>query len=420
MKGLFGPLYLEALRFVRDLQPQAFIAENVPALLSAHNGEGLKQILHDFSRAGVGYEVTTHLFNCEQYGIPQARSRVVLVGIRRDFGLRFLPPAPTTLIPRTAGEALLAPLPDGCANAEPYRTSDLVRERLSHIRPGENIWIAQAKDGFPDHLRLKDRKEQRFALIYRRMATDRPAYTIVATGGGGTLGYHFDEPRPLTNRERARLQGFPDTFRFIGTPSSVRRQIGMSVPPPFAQTIAEALLKTLVGVAYHSATPNFDWKPEPLPRGRPRRLEAQPDAKRAHLYRQRRITENRLIAEVIRRAINKGHFSQITTSELNNLLGFIRRHTENERGNGGSFDLKAFSVTRQRPTPDNFSRSQRHRLHLKAELDTVKRSLRVLDAYGLFSGKLLTSDDELVAVQRLIGIHASDARVGMVSERTRA
>ena len=83
--------------------------------------------------------------------------------------------------------------------------------------------------------------------VYRRLHPDKPSTTIIAAGGGGTWGYHYEEPRPLTNRERARLCGYPDDFEFIGSITEVRRQIGNSVPPlgvlPFAKKIRELLEK---------------------------------------------------------------------------------------------------------------------------------------------------------------------------------
>ena len=69
--------------------------------------------------------------------------------------------------------------------------------------------------------------------------------------------YHWDEPRALTNRERARLQTFPDDFDFCGSKEKVRRQIGMAVPPQGAQVIFEAILKTMAGVEYEWQEPSF-------------------------------------------------------------------------------------------------------------------------------------------------------------------
>ena len=70
--------------------------------------------------------------------------------------------------------------------------------------------------------------------------------------------YHWEEPRALTNRERARLQTFPDWFQFFGGTPSVRRQVGMAVPPEGAQVVLEAMLKTLDGTQYESVRPSID------------------------------------------------------------------------------------------------------------------------------------------------------------------
>ena len=86
--------------------------------------------------------------------------------------------------------------------------------------------------------------------IYKRLDPNKPSYTITGSGGGGTHGYHWDEPRALTNRERARIQTFPDDFVFEGSKEEVRKQIGMAVPPRAAKVIIEAILKTFAGVPY--------------------------------------------------------------------------------------------------------------------------------------------------------------------------
>ena len=83
------------------------------------------------------------------------------------------------------------------------------------------------------------------SLIYKRLHPNEPSPTIVANGGGGTWGYHYSEPRPLTNRERARIQTFPDDFEFFGSISEVRKQLGNAVPPLGIKPIAEQLLKTI-------------------------------------------------------------------------------------------------------------------------------------------------------------------------------
>ena len=83
--------------------------------------------------------------------------------------------------------------------------------------------------------------------VYRRIKRDEPAKTIIAAGGGGTWGYHYPEPRPLTNRERARLQSFPDDFVFKGNVTEVRRQIGNAVPPEGVRLVARRLRNLFTG-----------------------------------------------------------------------------------------------------------------------------------------------------------------------------
>ena len=91
----------------------------------------------------------------------------------------------------------------------------------------------------------------RINRVYRRIKLDEPAKTIIAAGGGGTWGYHYPEPRPLTNRERARLQSFPDDFIFEGSVTEVRRQIGNAVPPEGVRLVARRLLPLFTGEYEH-------------------------------------------------------------------------------------------------------------------------------------------------------------------------
>ncbi len=81
--------------------------------------------------------------------------------------------------------------------------------------------------------------------IYKRLDSAKPSYTVTGSGGGGTHVYHFKENRALTNRERARLQTFPDEYEFEGGKESIRRQIGMAVPVEGAEKIMKAVKKAL-------------------------------------------------------------------------------------------------------------------------------------------------------------------------------
>ncbi len=100
--------------------------------------------------------------------------------------------------------------------------------------------------------------------VYRRLHKDKPSYTIIASGGGGTWTYHYSEPRPLTNRERARIQTFPDDFEFVGSMAEVRKQIGNAVPPEGVRPIAKEIRKILESKKNYlkpkkSLPKKFDW-----------------------------------------------------------------------------------------------------------------------------------------------------------------
>lgn len=252
LDGDYGPLYTYGLEAIKANQPEWFLAENVSGLASANDGEALARILFDLRMAG--YNVTAHLYNFADYGVPQQRQRYILVGIRSDLGKIFRVPAPTHaedavggLKPWVSARQALEGVESITANNQHTRHPEKTRRFLEAIPPGQNAWY----EGIPEELRLNV-KGYRMSGIYRRLDPDRPAPTVTARGGGGTHGYHWAEPRALTNRERARLQSFPDWFEFQGPKEEVRAQVGMAVPPDGAKVIVEALLKTLAGIDYDS------------------------------------------------------------------------------------------------------------------------------------------------------------------------
>ena len=177
---------------------------------------------------------------------------MIIVGIRDDLPYEFKIPS-TSLYKdvdvccRTALEE--PPIPEDATNNEQTRMSAQVVERLNHILPGQNAWTAD----LPEELQIKSKTK--ISQIYKRLDPEKPSYTVTGSGGGGTHIYHWSESRALTNRERARLQTFPDNYVFEGSKEAVRRQIGMAVPAKGAQIIFEAILKTFAGETYDYQEP---------------------------------------------------------------------------------------------------------------------------------------------------------------------
>ena len=254
MDGVYGPLYSYGVKALKRFKPQWFLAENVGGLRNANDGTAFTKILTELRDAG--YIITPHLYKFEEYGIPQARHRIIIVGIRNDINVTYHVPSPEPYseIDNTCRNAIeTPPIPADAPNNEATRQSATVVERLRHIRPGENAFTAD----LPPELQLNI-KGARISQIYKRLDPEKPSYTVTGSGGGGTHIYHWEEPRALTNRERARLQTFPDTYEFQGTKESVRKQIGMAVPCRGAQIIFEAILKSFAGIEYPSVEANIN------------------------------------------------------------------------------------------------------------------------------------------------------------------
>lgn len=258
-----GNLFREVSRFLAELSPAAFVLENVVGLLSANHGAAWTIVRHSLkapsaflgAERGPRYDISAQVVDMADLGVPQHRERLIVIGVRRDLGMR-PPVVPTPYAGRhlTVAEALDAdPLPADAPNHEVGLDTPEVVARLSLIPPGRNYTVIP--EGHPLAVRGL------ISHVYRRLEPDRPSYTVIAGGGGGTHGYHHREPRRLSNREKARLQTFPDDFVFeAGTSGKsayprVRRQVGNAVPPRAAELIVGSLAAALrsAGVPVRSA-----------------------------------------------------------------------------------------------------------------------------------------------------------------------
>ena len=280
--GYFGGLYRAGVAILQIANPLWFVAENVSGIHSADAGDTFENILDELSNAGkYGYELTVHLYKFEDYGVPQYRHRYIIVGFRKDtrLGKKYRVPAPTHKNQHISVQQCLTNMTPNLPNNERQHQTSRVIRRLQFIPPWHNAWFLEDMQKMDDHklqqtleslewykhdlaglsiAEIRQRLEEvrlhctkaRMSHIYKRLDATKPAYTITGSGGGGTHVYHWREHRALTNRERARIQSIPDDFVFDGSQESVRKQIGMAVPPRGAKIIFESILKTCAGVEY--------------------------------------------------------------------------------------------------------------------------------------------------------------------------
>ena len=210
-------LYLQLLRVIRDKQPLFFLAENVKGILSLEHGAVFQNILNDFRN--LNYQVQYRLLNAADYGVPQRRERVIIVGVRNDVDFNFEYPEPNHS--RTG------------ANGLPLWVS--VQEAIHHFPdPDEDNEV-------PNHSYSKYKMIFNGYMGKRRLDPNKPSPTITARGddkGGVVVHPHYNGLRRMTGRELAAIQTFPDNFVFQGINSSVYRQIGNAVPPLLAYQIA--------------------------------------------------------------------------------------------------------------------------------------------------------------------------------------
>jgi DNA (cytosine-5)-methyltransferase 1 len=255
----------EYLRVLHDMRPAAFLLENVEGLGYRGKSEGLDLVLRaieDINAArGTAYRPTVLTISAASFGVPQMRTRVLVIGARD--GTVFGAPEPTHgdgpgLRPwHTAWDAIGDLGPGG----EDVALRGKWAELLPSIPEGENYLFHTDRGG---GLPLFGWRRRYWSFLLK-LAKDRPAWTVQAQPGPATGPFHW-ENRQLTTRELCRLQTFPDDVAIVGGRGSAVRQVGNAVPSLLAEVVARAMLSQLYGA-------DVDPRPSLLP---PRRRPVPP------------------------------------------------------------------------------------------------------------------------------------------------
>lgn len=239
------------LRVLRDTLPRAFLLENVPGLKYEGKSEGLdliRRVLRQINREkGTDYRPFVAQLNAADYGVPQTRERVFVVGSREGKDFSF--PTPTHQPQALDGQQALSNLPthmtawdalgeleddDDPALAMRGKWADL----LPSIPEGENyLWHTERGGGLPLF-----GWRRRFWSFLLKLAKQRPSWTIQAQPGPAVGPFHW-KSRRLSARELCRLQTIPDDYEVLGNLQAVQRQIGNAVPSALAETLARAIAR---------------------------------------------------------------------------------------------------------------------------------------------------------------------------------
>ncbi|MEG0987363.1 MAG: DNA cytosine methyltransferase [Clostridium sp.] len=247
-------LYLSYIRLVEEIQPKAFVIENVPGLVALFEGRIKDSIIEEFTK--MGYNIQYKILCAADYGVPQSRRRVVFVGMKKgEFNYPEINQEQVTCsmalsdLPSLENEVGEENAKYACQPENNYQK--IMREKSTvvnnHIAANHSEKVRTIISLVPDGGNYKDLPDEyiasrNFHVAWTRFASNKPAPTIDT---GHRHHFHYKYNRVPTVRECARLQSFPDDFIFLGNKTQQFRQVGNAVPPLMAQAIAEQLKKGL-------------------------------------------------------------------------------------------------------------------------------------------------------------------------------
>jgi len=231
-----GTLFYEFARAVKEIKPKIFLAENVEAIIRNDNGKTLTTIMNVLS--SFGYDVQYKILNALDYKVPQKRKRIIFIGTKNK--IRFQYPKISKKIV-TIREGL-----KNVPNSPGERYSDEKKKMMSHVPPGGS-WV-----DMPTEVQKKYMGKSFYSTggrrgMGRRISWDEPCLTLTTSPAQKmTERCHPEELRPFTIREYARIQTFPDSWKFVGSNSSQYRQIGNAIPVKLATALATSLYASLM------------------------------------------------------------------------------------------------------------------------------------------------------------------------------
>ena len=246
-EDLRGTLVFEMARAIKEIQPKVFLAENVKGLTENDGGRTLKTIIHVLEE--LDYTIVEQdIYKAIFYKVPQKRERLIIIGVRNDLAAKakFVKPSPyyrllTVKDALQAGELFDSTVPESVGQAYPKRKAEI----MAHVPEG----------GYWRDLPVDLQKEYMLGSFYlgggktgmaRRLSWNEPSLTLTcAPAQKQTERCHPSEHRPLTTREYARIQTFPDDWQFEGSATQVYKQIGNAVPVNLALAVGKSLVRML-------------------------------------------------------------------------------------------------------------------------------------------------------------------------------
>lgn len=259
-------LFKEYIRMVERLRPSIFIIENVPGILNYNDGAVKDEIYATFEK--MGYKLDSKVLCAADYGVPQIRNRAIFIGNRLGIASSELFPIKShskdTYVTIRDAISDLPEVDSGCGSEITYYKNStlLTNYQKEMVSSSGFVYNHESSHHKPKTLKLLSMIEQGQSMkdlpeqyrtksvhsgAYGRMVYDKPSYTITTRLNTPSVGRitHPVQNRTITPREAARIQSFPDNYRFLGDITSVAMQIGNAVPPILAKKIAERIVEKI-------------------------------------------------------------------------------------------------------------------------------------------------------------------------------
>lgn len=234
-----GTLFFEFARCVKEVKPKIAIGENVKGLLNHEGGRTLKTMISVLEE--LGYKVRYKILKSQYLDIAQKRERLIIIGVRNDLDIPISFPKEKDYI-TTIREAL-----HGCPKSEGQKYPEKKRKILELIPPG-GYWRDLPENLQKEYMGASFHMEGGKTGMARRLSWDEPSLTLTCSPAQKqTERCHPEETRPLTVREYARIQTFPDSWKFAGSISQQYKQIGNAVPVNLGYHIGDTIIKMLEG-----------------------------------------------------------------------------------------------------------------------------------------------------------------------------
>lgn len=242
-----GTLFYEFARAIKECKPRMFVAENVRGIIKHDGGNTFQTVLRTFDELGYTM-LNTGVLNASDYGVPQNRERVFLVGVSNEYKHRvsWSPPKAhetqmTLWDALHAGVMYRKDVPDSVGDS--YSEA---KKKVMDLVPAGGCWRDLPVDIQRSYMKSSYYSSGGRTGIAKRLSWYRPSPTLTTSPSQKqTERCHPDETRPLTTREYARIQSFPDEWKFTGSKSSIYRQIGNAVPVRLAEAVGSSIFKVL-------------------------------------------------------------------------------------------------------------------------------------------------------------------------------